>query len=326
MTAELAPTGERPILSVRGLRKVFKGSGRTRIVAVDDVSFDVLSGRTTALVGESGSGKSTLSRLIMGLHRPDGGTVELDGVPLHALRGRRLRRQRRTHQMVFQNPLLSFDPVYTIGTSIWEVMRLAAPRAAEREDRIAELLTSVGLTPAFADYTPRRVSGGELQRAAIARAMSADPKVLVLDEPTSALDVSIQAQVLDLLVTLQRERGTAYLMSTHDLPMVRRISHDVIVLYRGRIVERAATGDLFAAPRHPYTISLLTARSGPEAVAAARLPAVADGDPCPLTGGPCPEPLHVVEAGPGHLVQCWRDYQGPGLELPGRAVTTEEEP
>lgn len=325
MNAELTPSGERPILSVRGLHKEFKGSGRKRIVAVEDVSFDVSAGRTTALVGESGSGKSTLSRLIMGLHRPDSGTVELDGVPLHTLRGRRLRRERSTHQMVFQNPLLSFDPVYTIGTSIWEVMRLAPPQSAERKTRIGELLTSVGLTSTFADYTPRRVSGGELQRAAIARAMSADPKVLVLDEPTSALDVSIQAQVLDLLVTLQRERGTAYLMSTHDLPMVRRISHDVIVLFRGRVVERSTTADLFAAPRHPYTISLLAAKSGPEAVAAARLPAVGDGDPCPLTNGQCPEPHHVIETSPGHLVQCWRGYEGPGIEA-DVAVSVEEEP
>jgi ABC-type glutathione transport system ATPase component len=326
VTPDLATVGERPILSVRGLRKEFRSRGRTRIVAVDDVSFDVLAGQTTALVGESGSGKSTLSRLIMGLHRADRGTVELDGVPLHSLRGRRLRRERSSYQMVFQNPLLSFDPVYSIGTSIWEVMRLASPEPGEREIRIGELLTSVGLAPAFAAYTPRRVSGGELQRAAIARAMSANPKVLVLDEPTSALDVSIQAQVLDLLVALQRERGTAYLMSTHDLPMVRRISHEVIVLFRGRIVERAPTTDLFAAPVHPYTISLLAARSGPEAVAAARLPAVTDDGPCPLTHGTCAEPHHLVETSPRHLVRCWRHYDGPGLVTLHPAAGFEEEP
>lgn len=302
-----------PVLSARGLRKEFRVRGAGRVVAVDDVSFDVASGRTTALVGESGSGKSTLLRLIMGLHRPHGGVVELDGVRLFDLRGRRLRRQRASYQMVFQNPLLSFDPVYTIGASIWEVMRLAPEQPADRVAAIADLLISVGLSPDFAELRPRQVSGGELQRAAIARAMSVHPKLLVLDEPTSALDVSIQAQVLALLASLQRERGMAYLLATHDLAMVRRISHDVVVLFGGRLVELASTSELFRNPMHPYTGSLLATERGVETVADAVVPAVRIADGCPLTGTPCPEPLHLVETSPGHLVRCWLGYEGPGL-------------
>jgi ABC-type glutathione transport system ATPase component len=301
------------VLSARGLRKEFTVRGRGRVVAVDDVSFDVPAGRTTALVGESGSGKSTLLRLIMGLHRPDAGSVELDGVPLLRLRGRSLRRERAHYQMVFQNPLLSFDPVYTLGASIWEVMRLSPEQPADRAAAIADLLLSVGLSADFADAKPRSVSGGELQRASIARAMSVHPKLLVLDEPTSALDVSIQAQVLTLLASLQRDRAMAYLLATHDLPMVRRISHEVIVLFGGRLVERAGTPELFTHPTHPYTASLLAVERGPEAVAEALTPAVGDGDPCPLTGEACPEPLHVVETTPGHLVRCWRGFRGPGV-------------
>lgn len=315
-----------PLLSVRGVRKEFSGRHRRRVIAVDDVSFDVSRGRTTAVVGESGSGKSTLLRLIMGLQRPDAGTVELDGVALLDLPARQLRRQRGSLQMVFQNPLLSFDPVYTLGASIWEVMRLAPTRPADRRQAIVELLASVGLAPEFANYRPRRVSGGELQRAAIARAMSAHPELLVLDEPTSALDVSIQAQVLALLAELQQERGLTYVLATHDLATVRLVSHEVIVMYRGRVVEQASTVALFERPTHPYTGSLLAASGGADAVALAVLPAVRSGEPCPLTGASCPAPPHLVETEPGHLVRCWCGYQGPGIAGAAVAGSSADEP
>ncbi|WP_353807595.1 ABC transporter ATP-binding protein [Agromyces sp. SYSU T00194] len=293
-----------PLLRVRNVRKEFRVRGtvgRRTIRPVDDVSFDIPHGRTVALVGESGSGKSTLARLIMGLHRPDAGAIELAGAPLSGLSARRSRARRHELQMVFQNPLLSFDPMRTIGWSIGEVLRLDPERPADRDRRVAELLTSVGLSSAFAGLRPRGVSGGELQRAAIARAIASAPKLLVLDEPTSALDVSIQGQVLALLERMQEERGMTYLMATHDLKVVRLTSHEVIVLFRGRIVERATTSALFAAPRHPYTRRLFRAELAGEAAEETTV-----GAECPVVGGDCPEPHHEVVLSADHVVRCWR--------------------
>jgi len=303
---------EVPTLSVKGLYKEFRirGRGSGTVIPVNEVSFDIPRGTTTALVGESGSGKSTLSRIIMGLYTPERGTVELDGQRISGLSARRLRPHRADFQMVFQNPLLSFDPMFTIGTSIREVMRLSADRPTDPDAAIGELLDSVGLSPAFASLRPRGVSGGELQRAAIARAVSAYPKLLVLDEPTSALDVSIQGQVLALLEKMQKERGMAYLMATHDLKVVRLTSHQVIVLYRGRVVERASTTDIFADARHPYTISLLAAEHGQ--IAGESTVDTTHGDGCPVLGGDCPEPQHLEQIGPDRWVRCWRHYDGPG--------------
>jgi ABC-type glutathione transport system ATPase component len=307
-TAALAP-----VLSVRSLRKQFtirgqRGSGKKIIVPVDNVSFDIMPGRTMALVGESGSGKSTLARLIMRLYKADAGSIAIDGVEIQSLGRRALRRIRNQFQMVFQNPLLSFDPSMTIGSSIAEVHRLAGGSSSTRRAEIAQLLSDVGLSPAFADLRPRGVSGGELQRAALARAISVYPKLLVLDEPTSALDVSIQGQVLSLLATLQRERGMAYLFATHDLKVVRLTSHDVIVLYRGKVMERATTEEIFARPRHPYTLSLLAAE---RVDAQEELVTVADGA-CPLGDTECTGDEHSMEISPTHWVRCWRDYAGPG--------------
>lgn len=305
-----------PVLAVRGLRKQFtirgrRSSGKKTITPVDDVSFEIMPGRTMALVGESGSGKSTLARLIMRLYNSDGGLIAIDGVEIQALGRRQLRTIRNQFQMVFQNPLLSFDPSMTLGASIAEVHRLAGNRtAAQRRADIAQLLTDVGLSPAFADLRPRGVSGGELQRAALARAISVYPRLLVLDEPTSALDVSIQGQVLALLATLQRERGMAYLFATHDLKVVRLTSHDVIVLYRGKIVERATTQEMFDEPRHPYTLSLFAAERAaqPSSIDAGRVAGV-----CPLADGACDGDNHLLEITAIHWVRCWREYEGPGL-------------
>ncbi|MFT4122771.1 MAG: ABC transporter ATP-binding protein [Microbacteriaceae bacterium] len=294
-----------PALRVTGVRKEFRVRGRLgrRVIRpVDDVSFTVPAGSTVALVGESGSGKSTLSRLVVGLHRPDAGSIELGGAPLSALRGSRLRARRHELQMVFQNPLASFDPAHSIGRSVREVLRLDPDAPADPGGRVDELLTAVGLGPAFAPMRPHRVSGGELQRASIARAIAASPALLVLDEPTSALDVTIKGNVIALLRQLQAERGISYLMTTHDLGVVRTISHQVIVLHRGRIVERAATGDIFADARHPYTLRLLRAEQGLVPV-----PEPAESrDGCPLLGGDCPEAHHEVEVTPAHFVRCWR--------------------
>jgi peptide/nickel transport system ATP-binding protein len=303
-----------PALSVRGVRKEFvirgkAGSGRKKVIPVNDVSFDIMPGRTMALVGESGSGKSTLSRLIMRLYRPEEGSIAVNGVEIQNLGRRRLRALRNEFQMVFQNPLLSFDPAMTIGDSIAEVLRLAGPLSrAERVQRIGELLTDVGLSPTFARLRPRGVSGGELQRAALARAISANPKLLVLDEPTSALDVSIQGQVLALLERLQRERGIAYLFATHDLRVVRMTSHDVMVVYRGQVMEKASTAEIFEGARHPYTLSLFAA----EGVKSPDVATTLGVDQCPFGEADCPEGGHLVELTPTHVVRCWREYAGPG--------------
>lgn len=307
-----------PVLSVRSLRKEFvirgkAGSGRKTIVPVNDVSFDILPGRTMALVGESGSGKSTLARMIMRLYKPEGGTISIDGAEIQSLSRRDLRPLRRQFQMVFQNPLLSFDPSMTIGDSIAEVLRLSGRLSREeRTRRIGELLTDVGLSPSFADLRPRGVSGGELQRAALARAISVYPKLLVLDEPTSALDVSIQGQVIALLERLQKERGMAYLFATHDLRVVRLTSHDVMVVYRGRVVERATTDEIFRDARHPYTLSLFAA----EGVTGAGHSGASGRGTCPLGEGECDESDHLVEVSATHWVRCWRAYEGPGAAEP----------
>jgi ABC-type glutathione transport system ATPase component len=307
-------TPQKPVLSVRSVRKQFvirgkAGSGRKVIVPVDDVSFDIFPGRTMALVGESGSGKSTLARLIMRLYRPESGEILIDGAEIQSLSRRQLRPLRHKFQMVFQNPLLSFDPSRTIGSSIAEVLRLSGRLSREERDRvIGELLTDVGLSPGFARLRPRGVSGGELQRAALARAVSVYPRLLVLDEPTSALDVSIQGQVLALLERLQRERGMAYLFATHDLRVVRLTSHDVMVVYRGKVVERASTDEIFSGARHPYTLSLFAA----EGVRAPEIPFVAGTDVCSFGEDGCTGDTHIVSISPTHTVRCWREYSGPG--------------
>lgn len=310
----MSDTASSPVLSVRNLRKEFvirgkAGAGRKVIVPVNDVSFDIMPGRTMALVGESGSGKSTLARMIMRLYKPEDGTISIDGTEIQSLSRRELRPLRKQFQMVFQNPLLSFDPSMTIGASIAEVLRLAGPLSMdERNRRIGELLTDVGLSPSFAELKPRGVSGGELQRAALARAISVYPRLLVLDEPTSALDVSIQGQVIALLERLQRERGIAYLFATHDLRVVRLTSHDVMVVYRGQVVERASTDEIFQGARHPYTLSLFAAEG---VTASAPLEASSAVD-CPLGASECADEGHLVELTPSHWVRCWRGYVGPG--------------
>src|SRR5438552_500147 len=206
------------VLEVDSLRKSFHSRGvfargSRSISAVDGVSFTVERGKTTALVGESGCGKSTLARLILHLHDADSGRIVLLGKSVEGLSQRAFRPFRRHVQMVFQNPLASFDPMYTIGGSIGEVMKLR-PAAGSHGARIGELLTEVGLSPRFARLKPREVSGGELQRAAIARALAAHPDLVVMDEPTSALDVSIRGQVLTLMRDLQSRHSLSYLIAT----------------------------------------------------------------------------------------------------------------
>jgi oligopeptide transport system ATP-binding protein len=248
------------LLHVSGLRVEFGAR-----VALCDVSFELFAGETLGLVGESGSGKSTLARAILRLVRPSRGTVVWQGQDLLACAAPQLRRLRRDLQIVFQDPLGSLDPRMTVGESIAEPLRIFEPglNAGARAARVGGMLQRVGLSAAMIGRYPHEFSGGQCQRIGIARAMILSPKLLICDEPVSSLDVSIQGQILNLLLDLQREAGTAMLFISHNLAVVRHLSHRILVMYAGRLVESAPRDALFAAPIHPYTRALLAAVPAP---------------------------------------------------------------
>ncbi|NDL61860.1 ABC transporter ATP-binding protein [Acerihabitans arboris] len=253
--------GSPPLLSVRHLTKTFKvreGFRRRRVNAVDDVSFHINAGETYALVGESGSGKSTTGRTLLRLIDATSGRADFAGRDIFSLSAAALRELRKDIQMIFQDPLSSLDPKRTIGYSVAEPLLIhGIGDRAERQDRVGRLLTRVGFSPADAKRYPHEFSGGQRQRIGIAKALILNPRLIVCDEPVSALDVSIQSQILNLLLQLQRENNFAYLFIAHDLGVVRHIADRIGVMYRGRLVEEAPTDTLFAAARHPYTQYLL---------------------------------------------------------------------
>jgi len=257
-------TSDAPLIEALAVSKSFAARGmfqRGRTVqAVRAVDATVARGETVGLVGESGSGKSTLGRVMLGLTPASSGAVVFDGKPLESLSTEQLRRQRRRMQIVFQDPFGSLDPRRKVGAQIADGLAIheLAP-AGERNARVAALLTKVGLDPIHARRFPHEFSGGQRQRIGIARALATAPDFLVADEPVSALDVSIQAQIVQLMISLQSELGLAMLFISHDLSIVRHLCHRVLVMYLGRIVEEGPAQKLFTAPAHPYTRALISA-------------------------------------------------------------------
>ena len=262
-----------PLAAVRNLRKHYglasrRSQGPQRITAVDDVSFEIPRGETLAVVGESGSGKTTLARCMLRLVEPTEGAIQFAGIDLMSLGATALRQIRRRMQMVFQDPYGSLNPRLTIGAIVREgltIHRLAEGAAADL--RVRHLLEEVGLRPEHARRFPHEFSGGQRQRIGIARALAVEPEFLVCDEPVSGLDVSVQAQVLNLLSDLQRDRGLTYLLIAHDLAVVGHMATRVAVMYLGRIVEIGPTAAVYTRPRMPYTRALISAVLRPDPAA-----------------------------------------------------------
>ncbi|MBI3791285.1 MAG: ATP-binding cassette domain-containing protein [Gemmatimonadetes bacterium] len=317
-----------PLVRARDLQRHFPvGGGLFRaptgaIRAVDGVSLDIARGETLALVGESGSGKTTTGRLILHLDVPTGGTVHFDGTDLASLAPAPLRAMRRRMQLVFQDPFGSLNPRMTIGDTVKEgllIHRLA--EGAEADRRTRALLEEVGLRADWANRYPHEFSGGQRQRVGIARALSVGPDFVVLDEPVSALDVSVQAQVINLLMDLQKQRGLTYLFIAHDLSVVEHVADRVAVMYLGRIVELAPRDAIFAEPLHPYAQALRSAVPVADPTVRARRIVLAGEPPSPAdppTGCPfhprCHHPARdescarlvppLEEKAPAHLVAC----------------------
>jgi len=255
------------LLEIRDLRVHFPvrqgwlGYGHAAVRAVDGVSAEVRAGETLGLVGESGCGKTTLGRAVVRLQEPTAGQVVFEGVDLLGLSKAEMRRRRRRLQMVFQDPVGSFNPRMTVASILGEALDIhgLARRGRDRRDRIASLLESVGLHADQASRYPHQFSGGQRQRIGIARALAVDPALIVCDEPVSALDVSVQARIVNLFQDLQESRGVAYLFIAHDLAVVEHISHRIMVMYLGRVMEVAPARELCRSPRHPYTQALISA-------------------------------------------------------------------
>jgi peptide/nickel transport system ATP-binding protein/oligopeptide transport system ATP-binding protein len=342
-------TGGTPLVEVRDLVKYFPIRGgvlqRTvgQVQAVDGVSFDVARGETLGLVGESGCGKTTVGRLLLKLIEPTSGTIRFDGQDITTVKGSALKAYRRRMQIIFQDPYASLDPRTPIGDSIGEGLRIhGLGTASERRAKVARMMDMVGLQAYHARRYPHEFSGGQRQRIGIARALVLEPELVVCDEPVSALDVSIQAQVLNLLKSLQRELGLTYVFVAHNMGVVEHISDRVAVMYLGRIAEISERTELFRQQEHPYTVALMSAIPVPDPEVR-RQRVILTGDVpspvnppsgctfhprCPLRaalGDPdicvTSEP-ELQDVGGGHLCAC--HFRGPGAPEQVASASTVE--
>jgi peptide/nickel transport system ATP-binding protein len=342
MEPEAAP----PVLEAEDLRKVYRQRrgllAHSEVIGVDGVSFSVKRGQTVALLGESGCGKSTVGRLLLDLTERDGGSIRLDGRPLEDMDAAERRAYRRSVQMVFQNPLSAFNPMLTVGDSLRDAMRLRddLDRRA-RDARAAQLLERVRLPRGMITRYPSEMSGGQLQRVGIARALASEPSVVFLDEPTSALDMSVRGQVLELLRELQRETRAGYVLVSHDIRVVRALADEVLVMYLGHVVEEGPAREVLARPLHPYTRGLIATALRTDGQIRTRVRGEAlHLDPgyegcrfyprCPYRLDQCREPQRLAERAPGHRVRCWRaldiEHQPPPLRpAPARSKIEEVE-
>jgi len=316
------------LLRVQNLKKYFPVSRqlfrtqRRYVIAVDDVSFDVLKGETLGLVGETGCGKTTVARTILQLYRPTSGKVLFDGVDLASLQENDLRKMRSRMQMIFQDPYASLNPRMTVGAIISAPLDVhTALTQKEKRERVQELLKLVGLNPDFVNRYPHEFSGGQRQRIGIARALALNPDLVICDEPISSLDVSIQAQVVNLLEELQDKLGLTYIFVAHDLSMVRHISDRMVVMYLGKVMELADRNEIYLHPLHPYTRALMSAVPIPDPDKARnRKRIILKGDipsplnpphgcnfntRCPMAAERCfQEDPEYREIQPGHWVAC----------------------
>ena len=327
-----------PLLEVRGLTKRFPvgsdllGRARGWLSAVEDVSFDLARGEALGLVGESGSGKTTLSRLLTRLVRPTAGSIVFDGIDIASATREQSRELHRRIQIIFQDPHSSLDPRMRLGSIVGEGLYHARLDRRRRRERVAELLELVGLSAGMVHNYPHQLSGGERQRVGIARALAAEPDLLIADEPVSALDASVQGQILNLLRTLQQERHLSLIFVSHELSVAHFMSDRIAVMHLGKVVELARADELFERPAHPYTQALLSAiptygrQRGRRLVLVGDLPSPIDppahcrfASRCPRRIDRCveEEPPLVPEVGPGHEVACFnwtiREEQAPWL-------------
>lgn len=308
------------LLEVRNLKKYF-GTPRGLLHAVENVSFDIEAQKTIGVVGESGCGKSTLGRTIIGLLEPTDGEVIFEGRVISGLKGRSRKALSSQMQIIFQDPFSCLDPRMNIRDLIAEPLDVnhVCKSRVEREEKVAELMDTVGLAARFANAYPHELDGGRRQRIGIARALALNPKFIVCDEPVSALDVSIQAQILNLLQQLQETKGLTYMFITHNLSVVKHISDEILVMYLGCVVEKAPKRSLYASPMHPYTKALLSAipipsvsRSRQRIILKGEITSPIDPKPgcrfaprCPHASEKCLTELpQLREAAPGHLVAC----------------------
>ena len=293
-----------PLIRVEAVSKQFPADGRAWVHAVMKVSLHIDHGEKLAVVGESGCGKSTLANLIIRLHDPDEGRVLLKGLDITDLDPRKLRPHRKTMQIIFQDPFASLDPRVRVGTAVAEPLRVHGIATGEAaEERVGNLFELVGLEQSMLRNFPHQFSGGQRQRVCIARALALNPELVIADAAVSALDVSVQAQVMNLMLELQQERGLSYLFISHDLAVVERIAHRVAVMYLGQVVEIGSREQVFTNPQHSYTARLLQAVPIADPRQRRDRPLLTGEIPSPVwPAGTGPEVLTMVEVEPGHLV------------------------